>query len=58
VHWVPVLGSVKCLAERTTFAEFVSLACSEFLDGIVSHPPPCRPRTPGFVELQGRLETL
>jgi hypothetical protein len=53
VHWVPGLGSVECLAERITFAEFASLSCPEFPDGTVSRPPPCGPRTPGLAELQG-----
>jgi hypothetical protein len=55
---VPGLGSIKCLVERITFAEFVSLSCLEFLDGVVCRPPPHGHRTLGLAELQGCLENL
>jgi hypothetical protein len=55
---VPGLWSIKCLVERITFAEFVSLSCLEFPDGVVCRPPPHGHRTLGLVELQGCLETL
>jgi hypothetical protein len=58
VHSVPSLGSIKCLVERITFAEFVSLSCLEFSDGVVCPPPPHGHRTPGLAELQGCLESL
>jgi hypothetical protein len=55
---VPGLGSIKCLVERITFAEFLSLSCPEFPDGVVCPPPPHGHRTLGLAELLGCLETL
>jgi hypothetical protein len=55
VHWVHVLWIFESHAERREVAEFVSLSCLEFPDGIVGFPPPCKPQTLDLTEFQVRL---